>query len=80
MVKKVGLASYESWEAAQAGTWSGGVKVLDLAAGGVDYAMDEFNASLVSSDMKAKVDAIKADIISGKIKVHDYMTTDSCSY
>lgn len=80
MVKKVGLASYESWEAAQAGTWRGGVKVLDLAAGGVDYAMDEFNASLVSADMKAKVDAIKADIISGKIKVHDYMTTDSCSY
>jgi len=80
MVKKVGLASYQSWEEAQAGTWEGGVKVLDLAAGGVDYAMDEYNASLVTAEMKTKVEAIKADIISGKIKVHDYMTTDSCSY
>lgn len=80
MVKKVGLASYQSWESAQAGKWQGGIKVLDLAAGGVDYAMDEYNADLVTAEMKTKVDAIKADIISGKIKVHDYMTTDSCSY
>jgi basic membrane protein A len=80
MVKRVGVAAYGSWEEAQAGEWKGGLKVLDLAAGGVDYAMDEYNASLVSADMKAKVDAIKADIISGKIKVHDYMSDNTCNY
>jgi basic membrane protein A len=28
--------------------------------------------------MKAKVDAAKADIVSGKIVVHDYMSNNSC--
>ena len=80
MVKRVGVAAYGSWEEAQSGEWKGGLKVLDLAAGGVDYAMDQYNESLVSADMKAKVDAIKADIISGKIKVHDYMSDNTCNY
>jgi len=30
--------------------------------------------------MKAKVDAAKADIIAGKIKVADYMADNSCKY
>ncbi|WP_196158722.1 BMP family protein [Reinekea sp. G2M2-21] len=80
MVKRVGVAAYGSWEEAQAGEWKGGLKVLDLAAGGVDYALDSFNESLVSADMKSKVDAIKADIIAGKIKVHDYMSDNTCNY
>ncbi|MDX1342385.1 MAG: BMP family ABC transporter substrate-binding protein [Reinekea sp.] len=80
MVKRVGVAAYGSWEEAQAGEWKGGLKVLDLAAGGVDYALDSYNESLVSADMKAKVDAIKADIIAGKIKVHDYMSDNTCNY
>ena len=28
--------------------------------------------------MKAKADQAKADIISGKIKVHDYMSDNKC--
>jgi basic membrane protein A len=28
--------------------------------------------------MKAKVEAAKADIISGKIKVHDYVADNAC--
>jgi basic membrane protein A len=30
--------------------------------------------------MQKKVDAAKADIISGKIKVVDYMTDNACKY
>ena len=40
--------------------------------------MDEHNAKLVTADMKKKVDAAKADIISGKIKVVDYMVANAC--
>jgi len=40
--------------------------------------MDDNNAKLVSADMKKKVDAAKADIISGKIKVADYMADNAC--
>jgi basic membrane protein A len=80
MVKRVGVAAYKTWEDAQAGTWSGGIRVLDLAAGGVDYALDQYNESLLTDEMKSSVEAIKADIISGKIKVHDYMSNNSCDY
>ena len=57
-----------------------GVTVLGLKEGGVDYAMDKNNAGLVSADMKKKVDAAKADIIAGKIKVADYMADNACKY
>ncbi len=55
-----------------------GVTVLGLKEGGVDYAMDEHNAKLVTAEMKKKVDAAKADIIAGKIKVVDYMANNAC--
>ncbi len=57
-----------------------GVTVLGLKEGGIDYAMDSNNEKLVSADMKKKVDAAKADIISGKIKVADYMADNACKY
>ncbi len=57
-----------------------GVTVLGLKEGGVDFAMDANNDKLVSADMRKKVEAAKADIISGKIKVADYMADNACKY
>jgi basic membrane protein A len=74
MVKRVDVAVYNAFK----GTKGGNVNVLGLKEGGVDYAMDEHNARLVSADMKAKVDAAKKDIIDGKIKVADYMADNAC--
>ena len=45
---------------------------------GIDIAIDTHNAKLVTPEMKAKVDAARADIISGKIKVTDYMAANKC--
>jgi len=73
MVKRVDVAVYNAFKGIKPG-----VTALGLKEGGVDYAMDEHNAKLVSADMKQKVDAAKADIISGKIKVIDFMTANSC--
>ena len=56
------------------------VEALGLKEGALDVAMDEHNARLVTPAMKARVDAAKADIIAGKIKVHDYMSDNSCKY
>ncbi|MGD9885164.1 MAG: BMP family protein [Reyranella sp.] len=78
MLKRVDLATYDSFKAAQAGTWKGGVQVLGLKEGGVDWALDEDNEKLITPEMKAKVDAAKADIASGKIVVHDYMSNNAC--
>jgi basic membrane protein A len=80
MVKRVDLATYESFKAAMAGSWQPGVSVLGLKEGGVDWALDQYNEKLISPEMKAKVDQAKADIISGKIKVHDYMSNNTCVY
>ena len=52
--------------------------MLDLANGGVGYAMDENNADLVTEEMKAPVDAAAASIAAGDIVVHDYTSDDSC--
>jgi basic membrane protein A len=76
MVKRVDVAVYNAFK----GTQGGAVKVLGLKEGGVDYALDEHNARLVPAEMKAKVDAAKADIIAGKIKVADYMADNACKY
>jgi basic membrane protein A len=80
MVKRVGFAAYTSWEEAQSGEWKPGLKVLNLAAGGVDYALDDNNKSLITDEMKSAVEKIKADIISGKVTVHDFMETNNCEY
>jgi basic membrane protein A len=75
MLKRVDVAVYNVSK-----TFKPGLTVLGLKEGGVDYAMDANNAKLVTADMKKKVEAAKADIISGKIKVADYMADNACKY
>ena len=78
MLKRVDVAAYNSFKAMQGGTWKGDVQVLGLKEGGVDWALDQYNEKLITPEMKAKVDAAKADIIAGKITVIDYMSNNSC--
>ena len=52
--------------------------MLGLKEGGVDWALDQYNEKLITPEMKAKVEAAKADIIAGKIVVHDYMSNNTC--
>jgi basic membrane protein A len=78
MLKRVDLAAYQSFKAAQAGDWKAGVQVLGLKEGGVDWALDQYNEKLITPEIKAKVEAAKADIVAGKIVVHDYMSNNAC--
>ena len=80
MLKRVDVAVYNAFTDAKNGDFATGFNVLGLAEGGVDYAMDENNAPLVSDEMKAAVEKAKADIISGAITVHDYMSDNACPY
>ena len=41
--------------------------------------MDEHNANLVSADMQNRANKARDDIIAGKLKVHDYMSNNSCT-
>jgi basic membrane protein A and related proteins len=80
MVKHVDVAAYNSFMAAKNGTWKPGIAVLGLKEGGVDWALDKYNQSLITPEMKAKIDGAKADIIAGKIKVVDYMANNTCKF
>ncbi len=79
MLKRVDVAVTNAFKEGGSANW-GGIQVLGLAEGGVDYAMDENNASLVTDEMKAAVEKAKADIIAGTITVHDYMSDTACPY
>ena len=76
MVKRVGNAVYDAFMDGPG--LSTGFRVMGIANGGVGYALDEHNASLVSEDMKAKVDAAAARIADGELVVHDYMADNTC--
>jgi basic membrane protein A len=71
-VKRVDVAVYKAFSAAKAGDWKPGQLVLGLAEGGVDYSLDDFNRKLLTPDMEAKLNAAKAAIISGQLKVSEY--------
>ena len=73
MIKRVDLAVYESFKAAKDGTWKSGVRVLGVAEGGVGYAIDQNNRSLITPEMEKRLEQARADIVAGKIKVTDYM-------
>jgi len=76
MMKRVDNAVYKAFTDGPG--LEAGFNVMGLANGGVGYALDENNASLVSAEMKAAVDAASAKIASGELQVHDYMSDDSC--
>ncbi|AXS39209.1 BMP family ABC transporter substrate-binding protein [Breoghania sp. L-A4] len=78
MLKRVDVAVYTAFEDAAKGNWSAGIQVLGLAEGGVGWAFDDNNKDLITPEMKAAVESATADIVSGKIAVHDYMADKSC--
>lgn len=79
MVKRVDNAVYDAFEAAEAGNLQTGVQVKDLENQGVGYAMDQYNADMVTDEMIEAVEQAKDQIIAGEIDVHDYTEDDTCT-
>jgi basic membrane protein A len=77
MLKRVDNAVYEAFLAGE-NLETGLVVQMGISNGGVGYALDEHNASLVSDDMKASVDAAAAAITSGSMTVHNYTDDETC--
>ncbi|MBT8412370.1 MAG: BMP family ABC transporter substrate-binding protein [Octadecabacter sp.] len=76
MLKRVDNAVYDSFSAGS--DVETGFNVMGVANEGVGYALDEFNAELVTEEMMAAVDAAAAQIASGELIVHDYMSDETC--
>ena len=76
MLKRVDNAVYDAFK--DGTDLATGIQVMGIANGGIGYAMDEFNADLVTDEMKASVDEAAAKIASGELLVHDYMADSAC--
>ena len=71
MLKRVDIAVYEAFTA-------GNNLETGNFMGAVGFAMDEHNASLVTADMQAKVEAAEAAIAGGSLSVHNYTDDETC--
>ncbi|MFT4191985.1 MAG: BMP family ABC transporter substrate-binding protein [Comamonas sp.] len=79
MIKRVDVAVQTAFtQSAGSTAVSGGVTTMGLKERGVDWALDADNRALVTPEMERKVNAIRQDIIDGKIKVTDSMATGKC--
>lgn len=78
MVKRVDAAVYDSFMQVKNGTWKPGVTYKGLKEAGVDWVLDKDNRMVVSAEMEKRVNEVRANIISGKIKVVDYRAGSSC--
>jgi basic membrane protein A len=78
MLKRVDVATYNTFTDAKNGQFTPGVYVLGLKENGVGYALDDSNKALVTTEIKAAADKASADIVAGTIKVHDYMADQKC--
>jgi basic membrane protein A len=69
VLKRVDSTTKTAVTEAFKGTFQGGVIVGDLKSGGVDLAPFHDLDKAVPADLKKELKELKADIISGKIKV-----------
>jgi len=80
MLKRVDVAAYETFMDAKNNAFTSGVQVLGIAEGGVDWALDDNNNSLITADIKSAIEKAKDGILSGDIVVHDFLADQNCPY
>ena len=69
MVKGVDNAVYDAIKRVKERRFKGGIYQYGLAEGGVGYVFDSNNEKLIPPDVRARVEALKRDIIAGRIVV-----------
>ena len=69
MVKGVDQAVLDAISQAKDGTFKGGIYQLGLKEKGVDYIYDVNNKAIIPDSVRARVEALRQDIIAGRIRV-----------
>ncbi|MEQ8248652.1 MAG: BMP family ABC transporter substrate-binding protein [Alphaproteobacteria bacterium] len=72
MLKRVDVAVETAFKDAKGGMFTAGIQSLGVAEGGVGWALDEHNRGLITSEMEARIEQARKDIVSGKITVNGY--------
>ena len=75
MLKRVDVSVFQIVKDVVENRFAGGVHVYGLEIDGVGYALDQYNEDLIPPEVLRRVEAIKQDIVAGKIKVTDYTAT-----
>ena len=69
MIKGVDVAVFESIRRVKEATFRGGIFQLGLAEQGVGYIYDDNNRGMIPADIRARVEALREEIVAGRIKV-----------
>lgn len=69
MVKRVDEAVFGAIRSVKEDTFRGGIFQLGLAERGVDYVYNDRNRSLIPDSVRARVEALRAEIVAGRIRV-----------
>ena len=72
MIKRGDVAVFDIVKATVDGTFHGGMNVFGLKEAGVDYVHDGPHASAIPDDVKAKVEALRSDVIEKRIRVSNH--------
>ena len=72
MLKRVDVAVFDTIKEAKEGHFVSGTKRFGLKNKGVDYAMDQYNQTLMDKVLVTKIEDLKKQIINGRIEVPDY--------
>ncbi|SDL39438.1 basic membrane protein A [Maridesulfovibrio ferrireducens] len=79
MIKRTDKIVFAALMLAKRGVWRDNFKRLGLEQGAVGIVFDENNKSLVTPEMRARIEVIKKDIVLGSISVHEYTKDLKCS-
>jgi basic membrane protein A len=74
VLKLMDVTTFNAIKSAMDGTFKGGSTIGNIENGGVGLAPFHDLDSLVSADLKAELDQIKADLLSGKIELNPAFT------
>jgi basic membrane protein A len=69
MVKRVDKVVFGAIKSVKDGTFKGGIFQLGLAEAGVDYIYDEHNKSMIPDSARTRVEALRGEIVAGRIRV-----------
>jgi len=69
MIKRGEVAVFDAISSATHGRLEGGMLVLGLKEGGLDYVHDGPHGALIADDVKARVEELRRDVVAGRVVV-----------
>lgn len=78
--KRVDAAVFQAFISVLQEKWRSGEFQVGLAEGAVDWTPDDYNKKLISREMFVKIDDAKTAIMTGRLAVYDYVSTNSCKH